>query len=191
MMTLFIGVKKGVALKVASKIDTNVDVDYTFALALRDSKIKANVKKAINIFMRGECIENIANEKSIDKNFNSAYYGNIGRCLSYMGDSKRALICYRKSLVLLFKETSTNTVLNKGYACKWIGELFNKSKPQKTYYFYKLAHIYWNKTSRPRLKDIKKELAMLEQRWKPKVELTEWDLEELCREEIKFNDMVE
>jgi hypothetical protein len=64
------------------------------------------------------------NPDELDEEKGGAHYGgNIGRCLHFMGQTKGALTCYQKSVLLLEKSSKRVEVLNRGYVRWWIGEL--------------------------------------------------------------------
>jgi hypothetical protein len=57
-----------------------------------------------------------------DEDNNHAFYGNVGRCLHMMGQIEPALVCYRKSAILL-QSVHGRHIENQGFIRNWIGEL--------------------------------------------------------------------
>jgi tetratricopeptide (TPR) repeat protein len=90
------------------------------ALALRDG---GEVDESLAAFLGVESLDAVIDPEELDENKGGAYYGNIGRCLHLMGQIDPAIICYRKSAILIEKDPSQEHVVNQGFARKWIGEL--------------------------------------------------------------------
>ncbi|WP_091430009.1 SIR2 family protein [Flavobacterium degerlachei] len=177
--------EEGVFLLDESSLTDNYSLRHNLALALRDSRKKNNLKKALEYFLKNEKIEDILNREKINFDFNGHFYGNIGKCLEYMNLYDDALYCYYLSLKLLFKENDTNSILNMGYASLWISELLLKDKKNiDGLYFLKFAKNNWDKTSPPRAKGLKQTWSNLafDKASKDSIaKLTNWKIENHCK----------
>jgi tetratricopeptide (TPR) repeat protein len=110
---------EGREIKDRTNVDTQFSTDHPFALAQRDS---GQPDLAITHFLRDELIENVINPDEFDEEKHHSFYGNIGRCLHLMGQIDPALVCYRKSALLIQREFNPH-VENQGFVRLWIGEL--------------------------------------------------------------------
>jgi len=133
--------EEGVALEDQSTTKTGLDLKHTLALALRDTKQKENIARALKIFLNEKSIENILQES--DDNFiGGETYGNVGRCLQYNGNISDALICFKKSIKKL------KDPMNKGYAYFWYAEcMISNNQIDTALWFCKQAYIIWKKLS--------------------------------------------
>jgi tetratricopeptide (TPR) repeat protein len=137
--------KEGVAIKAQSGIDTEEDVSHSLALALRDD---GKLDEALKIFTGGQQLGDILTEDPLESGKSGPFYGNIGRCLQLKHQLDDALRCYVKSAALLYKSSSAETILNRGYAAFWIGETLEKKTDFKSAYAFLRSAIYiWAKRS--------------------------------------------
>lgn len=94
-------------------------------------------------------------------------------------------MCFIK---IIIKEDSTNSILNIGYACSWIGQLSIKSENKKEgLYFLKLAMNSWEDTSPPRYAETKKfyDKVIFDKETKQQInDLSPWRVEEFCKKFI-------
>lgn len=111
--------RKGRDLKRQSDVDTSSMIEHTLALAERDAGAP---ELALPIFLDGRSLGEITDPAELDENRNGAFYGNVGRCLDFMGQTESALICYQKSAILIEKDVYNEHVINQGYIRWWIGE---------------------------------------------------------------------
>ena len=120
----------GIALldKAGQSVDGR-SLRHNFALSQRDS---GNASGALEFFLRGRALGDVMNPDELDEEEGGAHYGNIGRCLHFMGQTKGALTCYQKSALLLEKSAGRDQVLNQGYVRWWIGELLLARGSEKT-----------------------------------------------------------
>src|SRR5206468_2226343 len=88
----------GKALKENSHVDTAVVIDHSLALAERDA---GNSEVALEIFLNGEPLIRVVDPEELTKERGGPFYGNIGRCLHFMGQVDAALVCYQKSALLI------------------------------------------------------------------------------------------
>jgi hypothetical protein len=70
----------------------------------------------------GVPIEKLIDPDEFDEQKDPSFYGNVGRCLHLMHQIDPALICYRKSALLLQEDRNPH-VENQGFVRSWIGEL--------------------------------------------------------------------
>lgn len=141
---------EGVQLKTASRIDTQYDCGHHLALIQRDS---GEIPPALSYFLKGETLEAVVSPLPPDSKRAGAFYGNIGRCLQFMGRFDEALICMRKSACLLESEESSNTLLNRGWAAHWLGELLQaKGAIDEAYLAFRSAFAKWKIVSPERAK---------------------------------------
>lgn len=110
----------GVELKKTSSVDTEYDASHSLALAQRDS---GAVDAALEYFLKGKALHSVVADDQPDKTMGGAYYGNIGRCLHFMGQISQAMVCYKKSALVIEEEVVSASLANKGYIRQWVGEL--------------------------------------------------------------------
>lgn len=102
-----------------------------------------------------------------------------------------ALVCYYKSMKLLFDEDTEYSKINLGYASFWISEVLLKNKQIfEGLMFLKFAKINWENTAIPRFR-------MANNKWsnticdkETKLEINkklDWELEKYCRSIISSN----
>ncbi|GFE93835.1 tetratricopeptide repeat protein [Acetobacter persici] len=111
---------KGNTLKSETNVDTDFECQHTLALAQRDA---GQPEVALEYFRKGfEVAEIVKSGAGIPPN--GPMYGNVGRCLQMMGRMDEALSCYRRSMAILEKDTSSHSNSNRAYARRWVGEIF-------------------------------------------------------------------
>jgi tetratricopeptide (TPR) repeat protein len=110
---------RGKELKEKSNVDTRYDAQHHLALAQRDSGL---VDPALKYFLQGNALSEVIDPDEFDDTKDGSFYGNIGRCLHIMGQIEPALVCYRKSAMLLQNVGNTH-VENQGFIRYWIGQL--------------------------------------------------------------------
>ena len=110
---------RGVELKEETNVDTSFDSRHTLALAQRDA---GDPKAALALFLKDLELSDLtdSNKPVIG---NGPLYGNVGRCLQFLNRLNEALVCYKKSIVLLEKDTTLHSKLNRAYARQWIAEI--------------------------------------------------------------------
>lgn len=171
-----------------SSLADHYSLKHNLALARRDSKEKGNVEKALNFFLQNELLKDVLDKSKINKELSGNFYGNVGKCLEILEQEESSLFCYCVSLRLLLKEDGTNSILNIGYACSWIGQLLIKSdKKKEGLYFLKYAMISWENTSPPRYDETKKtyDKVIFDKETKKQINnLTAWRIEDFCKKFI-------
>lgn len=64
---------------------------------------------------------------------------------------------------MLNQDNVSNSIMNKGYACFWIGEVLQKlNRIEDAYNFFKQANNLWTKISPPRAKIVQNELDKID-----------------------------
>lgn len=137
-------------LKNKSGADIELDVTQNLALALRDSRRPTEVEEALKLFLKGNDLGLVLSEPADSSKHSMPYFGNVGRCLQFVGRNKEAFECYKKAVILAGNKTDVSTARNKGYAYWWISELFAQEKEWIPFGHFNLgAQIYWKKTNPP------------------------------------------
>lgn len=144
--------RTGRALKEASDVDTQYDVSHNLALAERDA---GEPELALSFFLAGRKLEEVTDPDELDEERGGPHYGNIGRCLHFMGQIDLALVCYQKSALLIEKRHKHQHVLNQGYIRRWIGELLLARKNYRLVaVFLEAARLKWLQVSPPKAADV-------------------------------------
>jgi hypothetical protein len=184
-----IGEKAVYLIERAEQPDT-YNIKENLALAQRDTKILEKVDKALEHFLLTYKLEEIIDEKDLQKYCSGANYGNIGKCLFFKKQIRESLICYFKSFYYIYTHDEYQRLMNLGYAALWIAEtLLELDEKEQAYYFIKFAKENWEKTSPVLLNQnieifniletttISKSISMLEF----------WRIEKYCIELIEKN----
>jgi hypothetical protein len=144
--------RMGQALKESSGVDTQFDVSHSLALAERDG---GQPELALSFFLGGQKLEEVVDPDELDEEKGGPHYGNVGRCLHFMGQVDSALICYQKSALLIEKHQKHHHVLNQSYIRRWIGELLLARKDFRyAAVFLEAARIKWAQVSPPKAAQI-------------------------------------
>lgn len=151
--------KVGQEIQEKSGVDTSSDVDHTLALAWRDA---GSPEKALPFFLKTKSLDDALDPDDLDENLGGPYYGNIGRCLHFMGQSRNALVCYQKSALLLEKEVGFDFVRNQGYIRLWIGELLlSRDQRELGVVFLDAARRKWEEISPVRARRLEEMLRQI------------------------------
>ena len=127
-------------------------MSHHLALAERDA---GRPELALPFFLHGQKLEDVLDAEELDEDRGGPHYGNIGRCLHFMGQVDSALICYQKSALLLEKDAVNDRLLNQGYIRRWIGELLLARKEHKLAgIFLEAARLKWEQVSPPKAAQI-------------------------------------
>jgi tetratricopeptide (TPR) repeat protein len=151
--------KKGKELKDKTNVDTKWTAEHELALALRDA---GSPEQAIKLFLGGAELNKLLDPDEFDEEKGESFYGNIGRCLHLMGEIDPALICYRKSALVLQKALRPH-VENQAFLRTWIGELLiakGELCPAKT--FLEAAAQKWRLVSPIRENAVRQRLVEIE-----------------------------
>ncbi|APG08477.1 hypothetical protein BKD09_09060 [Bradyrhizobium japonicum] len=151
--------KTGKDLKDRTNVDTRFNTDHELALAQRDV---GHPELAIDFFLGGVSLETILDPEEFDEKRTESLYGNTGRCLHLMGKIDEALVCYRKSALIL-EMAPRGHVENKGFIRTWIGELLvAKGNFCDAKLFFEAAERIWNLVTPPRAKAVRQQLEDIE-----------------------------
>ncbi len=144
--------RKGQLFKTSSGVDTEYDISHNLALAERDA---GQAELAIPTFLEGRSLEQILDPDELEEEWGGSRYGNVGRCLHFMGQVDSALICYQKSAILIEKDAEGAHIPNQGYIRRWIGELLHARKQYRlAALFLEAARRKWEQVSPPRTREI-------------------------------------
>lgn len=139
---------EGVELKKTSNVDTAFDASHHLALAQRDS---GAVDAALNYFLKGKPLQSVTVDQPPEKSVGGAYYGNIGRCLHFMGQINQAMICYKKSALVIEDEITAASLANKGYIRQWVGEMaYSKGDRRLASACFSAAAVCWELIAPPK-----------------------------------------
>jgi len=170
--------QRGEDLRKESDVDTKSDISHTLALVQRDS---GRPEDALPEFLGGRRIEEVTDPQEFDENRSGPHYGNIGRCLQFMGQLDQALICFQKSAILLENRVQTNHVYNQGFIRKWLGEVFvARGQALLGGVFLRAAYLKWMETSPPRAVDAMSMYREIEGRRKELSEIGDREIEKTC-----------
>ncbi|HEY4899341.1 MAG TPA: hypothetical protein VIH91_00850 [Terriglobales bacterium] len=110
---------------------------------------------ALEFFLYGEPLDKVIDPEEVDEERAGHFYGNIGRCLQFMGEIDPALICFQKSALILERALSAESVMNQGYARAWIGELLAaRGQSKLALVFLRAAYLKWEQVAPPKAKKI-------------------------------------
>lgn len=113
---------KGVQLKEETNVDTSFESLHTLALSQRDG---GNPEIALPLFLKDVQLSDLTDaDKPIVSN--GPMYGNVGRCLQFLGRLDEALVCFKKSIKLLEQDTTMHSKSNRAYARTWIAEALGR-----------------------------------------------------------------
>lgn len=147
--------EEGVLLEEQSTTESGLNLKHTLALALRDTKQKDNINKALTIFLNDKTLGYLLQNN--DDNFISGEtYGNIGRCLQFAGEINEALTCYKKSIKKLEEP------MNRGYCYLWCAEcMISNNKIDTALWFYLQSFNIWKKVSPIKATSVEKKIKAI------------------------------
>ena len=151
-------------------------------LAYRDSTIEENINSAIDFFLSGYELDEISTQSKFNEEIQYPLYGNVGRCLHFLGRFDAALNCYAKSVHLIQRSQGADEELNKGYAFSWISESLKASGSEEYLYFALYAHQSWKTVAPPLANRLEASLASLPSTPKNTSirSTSSWDIERYC-----------
>jgi tetratricopeptide (TPR) repeat protein len=145
-----------------SGVDTEYNVSHSLALAERDA---GRPESALPVFLEGRTLSEVVDPDEFDDERPGAHYGNIGRCLQFMGQVDSALICYQKSALLLEKHAGKEKFVNEGFVRAWIGEIFvAREQFRLAQVFFRAAYLKWKDISPPRAANVAQLLKQIQSR---------------------------
>ncbi|MGN8257733.1 SIR2 family protein [Pseudomonas sp. SMSB3] len=116
---------------------------HTYNLALRDSGSPDKIYESLHFFCDGKTVDQLISET--EDNNSATKYGNVARCLTYLGDKDKGIKLLCKSYRVLEKESDNYADKhNLGYAAKWIGEFLQaEGRNRESIYFFSYAYNLW------------------------------------------------
>jgi tetratricopeptide (TPR) repeat protein len=169
--------KIGQSLK-STGVDTSYDVSHMLALAQRDA---GHPESALSTFLGDRTLQEVIDPEELDEAKGGAYYGNIGRCLHFIGQIDSALICYQKSALLIEKDPTYHQVLNEGYIRAWIGELLaSRGQLRLASVFLRAAYLKWEHVAPPKAAKVLATSKQLESSPSDVAERTPSEVEQIC-----------
>jgi tetratricopeptide (TPR) repeat protein len=142
--------RAGHALLELSDMDSQFtgSITHTLALTERDA---GRPEVALPIFLDGRTLSQAIDPEELDEKRGAHHYGNIGRCLQFMGQIEGALVCYQKAALLLERGPETENVTNRAYGRTWIGELLaGRDELRTSYAFLQSAVRLWQQVAPPK-----------------------------------------
>ena len=113
----------GLELKKKTNVDTVHGSRHNLALAQRDA---GDTEPALEYFLGETPLSELVDPDSDVGTDNGPKCGNVGRCLQFLGEEKKALACFRKSILALEDSGDSNRLSNRAYARQWIAECLLK-----------------------------------------------------------------
>jgi tetratricopeptide (TPR) repeat protein len=142
---------EGDRLKSTSNIDTKYDCAHNLALAQRDS---GDIEPALAHFLRGEKLDAVLSAQHFDCKRGGHFYGNIGRCLQLQERLDEALVCFKKSALMLESEGAHHILMNRGWAAQWLGQVLEKKAEfGAAYVAFRRAAATWSTASPQRSRE--------------------------------------
>jgi hypothetical protein len=149
-------------LKAASGADISVDIEHQLALAERDS---GQPEVALPTFLAGRSLSEILDPDELEPDRGGPHYGNVGRCLHFMGQVDSALICYQKSALVIEKRPRGFHMRNQGYIRTWIGELLaTREQYRLAGAFLQAAYLKWSQVSPPKAASVRLQVDQMRKR---------------------------
>jgi tetratricopeptide (TPR) repeat protein len=151
---------KGKELKDGSNVDTRHSTDHHLALARREA---GQIDPALTFLLAGRKLEEVIDPDELEESRGGHHYGNIGRCLHLMGQIEPALVCYKKSAILIERQQEINHVENKAFVRQWIGELLiMKDEFCHAKTFLEASKAKWELVSPPRVAEVERALLSIQ-----------------------------
>jgi tetratricopeptide (TPR) repeat protein len=155
---------------------------HTLALAERDA---GQADSALQCFLEGRQLADVVDPAELDKERNETYYGNIGRCLHFLGQIESSLTCYQKSALIIERNPVLENVVNQAYIRQLIGELLiGLGQYELAGAFLRAAARKWEQVSPPKAFAVTFSLRQIESRARQSLQLPLADVERICMEWI-------
>ena len=168
----------GQSLKAASGADIAYSIEHQLALAQRDS---GQPELALPSFLMGRALAEVLDPDELDPERGGDHYGNIGRCLHFMGQVDAALICYQKSALVIEKRPRTDHVRNQGYIRTWIGELLAAREQYRlAEAFFQAAYLKWSQVSPPKAASALQQVEQMSSRLARGSRKSDLEAEKVC-----------
>ena len=157
-------------------------IAYTLALAERDA---GQPESALPVFLAGRQLSEVVAPQELEEGRGEHHYGNIGRCLHFMGQIEPALVCYQKSALIIERNPVTEHVINQGYIRTWIGELLmGREEFRLAHAFLHAAARRWQQVAPPKAAAVAALLRQIESRVSGPLKIKDVEAEDLCRDWI-------
>lgn len=170
----------GQGLVESSDVDSQFTfrVRYTLALAHRDA---GQPEAALIVFLDGRPMSEAIDPEELDENRGEHHYGNIGRCLHFMGQIESALVCYQKSALIIERNQVSEHVMNQGYIRRWIGELLmGREEYELAAVFLRAAVQKWQQVAPPKALEASALLSQAENRAGILLQANYQEAEQIC-----------
>jgi hypothetical protein len=142
----------GQRLKVSSNVDTRFDASHNLALSQRDAGYP---EAALPVFLRERSLDEVIDPEEFDEKQQGEQYGNIGRCLQFMGQFDSAIVCYQKSAIFIERDPRSEYLMNQGFIRRWIAEgLITRNENKLAGIFLEAARLKWEQVAPPRAAQI-------------------------------------
>jgi len=172
--------KKGQYLKESSGVDTKHSVTHALALAERDA---GQPELALLVFLDGRSLSEVIDPDELDEARPGHYYGNVGRCLHFMGQIDSALVCYQKCALLIEQDPIRDNVVHQAYIRTWIAELLEAREHFKlAYVFFRTAHRKWEHASPPQAVRTRLRCEQIEAQFADYQKIDDLTVERMCRD---------
>jgi tetratricopeptide (TPR) repeat protein len=168
----------GHELKASSDIDTKYSVEHSLALAERDA---GHPESALLLFLGGRPLAEVVDPEELDERRGAIHYGNVGRCLHFIGQIDAALTCYQKSALLLEINPTYEDMFNQGFVRYWIGELLAaRQELTLARVFLRAACLKWKHVSPPRASVAESLLERVTQQQTRAPQIDDGSVESIC-----------
>jgi tetratricopeptide (TPR) repeat protein len=172
----------------SSGADLDSNIEHNLALALRDSRDADAITRALSIFLKGYDLNAVLAGGDSISDRSMIFYGNIGRCLQFLGSHTKAAICFKRSLEAAQSGKDAGTKRNFGYAYSWLGEIeAAQGDTEGSCAFFRFSQNVWQSRSPVRLEEVRS----LERKLIPKDvstriwSLPESEVREICSSRLK------
>ena len=181
--------ERGQNLFEASGVDSKLSAGITHSLALAE-RDAGRPELALPIFLDGRALAEVVDPDELDEKRGDHHYGNIGRCLHFMGQIDSALVCYQKSALLIERSQETVNITNKGYARAWIGELLaGREELTLAYAFLRSAFRLWEQVAPPKALAVSRQIMEIEARAGNRFDIKDSEIDKVCLEWILGGDV--
>jgi tetratricopeptide (TPR) repeat protein len=161
-------------------------IAHTLALAQRDA---GQPEMALPYFLGGRSLSEVIDPEELDERRGEPHYGNVGRCLHFMGQIDSALVCYQKSALIMERDPVGEHVMNQAYIRTWIGELLiGRGEYGAASMFLKAALWRWEHVAPPKAEVVSALLRQIDDRWGAKL-VTYEQAEGVCLDWILGRDI--
>jgi tetratricopeptide (TPR) repeat protein len=170
--------KLGQKLKASSGADIKINIEHQLALVERDS---GQAEIALPTFLAGRALSEVLDPDELEPERDGPHYGNVGRCLHFMGQIDAALICYQKSALVIEKRPRSGHVRNQGFIRTWIGELLAAREQYRLAgAFFQAAYLKWSQVSPPKAASVLLQVDQMRMRVPSSSWISDVEVEKVC-----------